>query len=291
MDEPIVSVLGLGGFALVGVEELDGELVSVIETTTTVVGCPTCGSIAAPKDRRTVTVRDLSVGGRPVLHRWRKRIWACVDPDCPMKTWTEQSWLAAPRRVLTERAREEICRSVGQQLSSVAAEARRFGVGWHCAFSAVCDVGRPLVDDPARTEGVTQVGLDETVYLHARRRRRRVLVTGVVDVQTGRLLDVFEGREAADLRRWMAHTPASWLSRIEVVSVDPHEGYRSAIVTPDPFTDRRSPWARTTIVVDPFHIVRLGNEAVTKCRQRVQQAVLGHRGWKGDPLYGVRRVW
>jgi hypothetical protein len=31
-----------------------------------------------------------------------------------------------------------------------------------------------------------------------------VLVTGVVDVESGLLLDVFEGREAKDLRRWMA---------------------------------------------------------------------------------------
>ena len=204
-------------------------------------------------------------------HRWRKRIWSCPDPDCEKKTWTEQSWLCRPRKVLTERARAEICRAVGQDISSVSREARRFGVGWHCAHQAVQDVGRPLVEDRARTEGVSQVGLDETVYLHARRRRRRVLVTGVVDVESGRLLDVFEGREASDLRRWMRSMPTEWLDRIEVVSVDPHEGYRSAIVKPDPQTGAVSTWAKATIVVDPFHVVRLGNEAVTKCRQRVQQ--------------------
>ena len=43
-------------------------------------------------------------------------------------------------------------------------------------------------------------------------------------------------------------------------------------------------------MVDPFHMVRLGNQAVTRCRQRVQQAVVGHRGWKHDPLYGIRRL-
>ncbi len=26
------------------------------------------------------------------------------------------------------------------------------------------------------------------------------------------------------------------------------------------------------------------------CRQRIQQATLGHRGWQDDPLYGVRRL-
>ena len=147
-----------------------------------------------------------------------------------------------------------------------------------------------MVDDPARLAEVTSVGLDETMFLHARRKRRRVLVTGAVDVETGILLDVFSGREAADLRRWMATLPPSWLDQIQVISVDPHEGYRSAVVGDDPTTGLASPWRHVTVVVDPFHIVRLGNQAVTKCRQRVQQDLLGHRGWRDDPLYKIRRL-
>jgi hypothetical protein len=72
--------------------------------------------------------------------------------------------------------------------------------------------------------------------------------------------------------------------------VDPHEGYRSAVVNPDPATGASSPLADVTIVVDPFHVVRLANQAVTRCRQRVQQEAMGHRGWKGDPLYDVRKL-
>ena len=97
MDEPIVNVLGLRGFALVGAEEVNGELVSVIETTQTLVGCPSCGSIARPKDRRTVSVRDLGAGGRPVLHRWRKRVWSCPDPDCRGAHGTSRSLLTEIR--------------------------------------------------------------------------------------------------------------------------------------------------------------------------------------------------
>jgi transposase len=44
------------------------------------------------------------------------------------------------------------------------------------------------------------------------------------------------------------------------------------------------------IVVDPFHIVRLANDALTRCRHRIQQETLEHRGWKGDPLYDVRKL-
>src|SRR5690606_14182426 len=81
-----------------------------------------------------------------------------------------------------------------------------------------------------------------------------------------------------------------WLAGIGVVSVDPHEGYRSAVTRPDPTTGVSSPLADVTVVVDAFHIVRLANAAVTRCRQRVQQQTLEHRGWKGDPLYDVRKL-
>ena len=290
MHDPTVAIFGLPGFELISVHEVDGELEYLVQTSNTRVGCSGCGVRARPKDRREVVVRDLPHGEHAVRVRWRKRIWSCPDPDCDSKTWTEQSWLVAPRRHLTNRALSEICRRVGEENASVARCARNFGVGWHAAWAAVVDVGTPMVDDPERIAHVNAVGIDETMFLHARRGRRRVLVTGVVDVSTGLLLDVFEGREAADLRRWMAEMPTEWLEMIQVVSVDPHEGYRSAVVGDDPTTGAPSPWRDTTIVVDPFHIVRLGNQAVTKCRQRVQQDVVGHRGWKDDPLYRIRRL-
>jgi hypothetical protein len=82
------------------------ELVVEVETTATAVGCSACGTRARPKDRRCVVVRDAPSGGRPVLVRWRKRIWSCPDPDCATRTWTEQSSLVGPRQVLTSRAQE-----------------------------------------------------------------------------------------------------------------------------------------------------------------------------------------
>ena len=43
-------------------------------------------------------------------------------------------------------------------------------------------------------------------------------------------------------------------------------------------------------VLDPFHVTRLAGEALDECRRRVQQAICGHRGRKGDPLYAARRT-
>jgi transposase len=46
----------------------------------------------------------------------------------------------------------------------------------------------------------------------------------------------------------------------------------------------------TGVVVDHFHAVRLANVVVDQVRRRVQQATLGHRGRKRDPLYRIRKL-
>ena len=280
---------GASGFEILDVVDDGVELVVSVQTTATFVGCPSCGTRARPKDRRWVTLRDAPSGDRAVRLRWRKRIWSCTDVDCDARTWTEQAALAEPRRVLTARAGEWACDRVAALEGTPSSIARGFGVSWATVWSAVERVGRARVDDGERVGPVAMVGFDETVMQPAHRRRRRRFVTAVVDLDSGQLLDVFEGRDARQLRAWMADLAPSWLAQVEVVSVDPHEGYRSAVVGSDPVTGRTSPLAQASVVVDPFHIVRLANMALTRCRQRVQQDTMAHRGWKGDPLYDDER--
>ena len=43
-------------------------------------------------------------------------------------------------------------------------------------------------------------------------------------------------------------------------------------------------------VLDPFHVVKLGSDALDKSRQRVQRKQHGRRGLKDDPLYKARRT-
>ena len=103
----------------------------------------------------------------------------------------------------------------------------------------------PILPGVPIRRSVAMQGFGETVMSPARRRRRRRFITAVVDIVTGQILDVFDGRDAADLRRWLASRPRGWLDGVEVVSLDPHEGYRSA-VTGNALLD-------AILVVDPFH--------------------------------------
>jgi transposase len=174
-----------------------------------------------------------------------------------------------------------MCRRVGEDGDSVAEVARAFGVGWHTAMDAIRSHGQPLVDDPARTEATTAMGVDETVFLHANRARHTTYVTGMVDLDRARLLDVVEGRSGKVLGDWLEARTQVWRDQIAVAALDPFRGYATALKTN---------LHNATIVVDHFHAVRLANSAIDDVRRRVQQDVLGHRGRKGDPLYGIRRL-
>ena len=127
-SEGATALLGMDGFVVGAQVEIDGELWLKVETTDDVVGCEACGTRAIGHGRREVRVRDLPVGDRRVVLVWRKRLWRCPDPDCAVRTWSEETDAIAPRGVLTERARAEICRRVGRDGHSVASLAREFGV-------------------------------------------------------------------------------------------------------------------------------------------------------------------
>ena len=274
-------MLGLPGFVVLGVEEIDGELEVVVETTAARVGCPRCGVIAVLHDRRETLVRDVDAFDRPVRLRWRKRVWRCREPLCTQVTWTERCAAIPSRAVLTERAARRACRRIGKAGQSVAAVARDLGVGWHTVMWSVWRHGQPLVDDPTRLDGVTALGMDETAFLRANRHHSTTYVSGLVDTATGRLLDVVPDRTATAVMGWLSRRDRRWLERIGVVSLDPHRGYANAV---------GAHLGHATLVVDHFHIIQLANRAIDDVRRRVQNDTTGHRGRKADPLYRIRKL-
>ena len=284
-----VAWFGAFGLEVTGVEEVDGEVVVRVQTPGgREVWRGSCGCRARSKGRREVVLRDAPGGdGRPVRVRWNKRLWECGNAQCGSGSWTEQSELAGPRRVLTFRAaRWAVGRLVAVE-GSVASAARGLGVSWRTVWSAVEAAAEQVAADPRRVGPTARVGFDETVMASAARRRRRRFITAVVDASSGQIVDVFDGRDAAGLRKWVSRQPRWWAESIEVVCVDPHEGYRSAIRQLQ--RDGGLP-AGAQVAADPFHIVRLANQALTRCRQRTQQETTGHRGRRGDALYGIRKL-
>ena len=111
---------------------------------------------------------------------------------------------------------------------------------------AVAEQSTPLVEDPTRLDGVATLGLDETSFLKATRRAPTRYVTGLVDLERGRLLDVVADRTRAAVDGWLGARPRGWLAQITMVALDPWRGYASALVVP---------LGHATVVVDHFHAI------------------------------------
>ena len=276
-------VVGLPDVNVIGVEDVEGQPLRVhVETTAAVVGCAGCGTRAWSKGRRPVVLVDLPAFGRPAQLVWHKRRWCCPDGSCETGTFTEaQPVIAAARAGVTGRAGRWMCRQVGEG-RPVSAVASELGCDWHSVMDAVVAYGTPLIDDPGRIGAVTALGLDETLFVREGPWNQRSWVTSIVDVtRPAQLLDVVEDRTAKAPSDWLEGPPEAWRDGIEWGVIDLSGPYRKTF---------RDSLPAATLVADPFHVIKLANTRLDDVRRRTQQATLGHRGHRDDPLYRSRKL-
>jgi transposase len=284
-------LVGLDGLHVIGVERAgDGSLTITMESAPGVVGCPGCGVVASSHGRRTVRLVDVPCMGRPVVLRWRKRTWECVEPACPVHTFTEQDErVAAPRAMLTTRACWWVVHQVRREHASIAGAARQLGASWRTVWESIKPILEAAAADEARFAGVIILGVDEHLWHHVSVAKRGPKeLTGMVDLTRdkhgrirARLLDLVPGRSGTVYKQWLKERGQPFRARVEVATLDPFRGYKNAI--DDQLAD-------ATAVLDAFHVVKLGTQMVDDVRRRVQHDTLGHRGRKDDPLYKIRNI-
>jgi len=260
----------------------------VVETGSTQTGCPACGVIAEARGRRPRRLHDIPTFGSPVELVWRQRRYRCVESTCPIDGFSEDHDLAVPRAKLTVRAAWWAISCVQRDNASVASVARRLGVDWHTVWEAIKPLLEELANDPDRLAGVDTVGVDEHIWHHQLRPGKGPKEqTGIVDLTRrngrprARLLDLVPGRSGKAYADWLRSRGNAFTSRIGTATLDPFRGYANAI---------RDELEDATAVLDAFHVVRLGLQAMEEVRRRVQQELLGHRGRKHDPLYRIRNA-
>jgi transposase len=106
-------------------------------------------------------------------------------------------------------------------------------------------------------------------------------MTTLVDADTGRVLGVVDGRDSAGVGAWLQARSQSWRDAVEVVAIDPSVAFRKAL---------REHLPPTAVSVDPFHLVKLANDMLTRVRQRVVRDRKGRRGRGIDPAWTSRRL-
>ena len=284
-------LVGLDGYRITGVIECDGKLVVEIESKTVPApGCPRCGVVGWSHGRRDHRLVDCPGFGRPVELIWRKHRWRCGEPTCPVGVFTEQDdRIAAPRGLLSNRAIWWAARQIRRENASMSGVARQLGCAWDTVNTAVMGLLASLDVDSSRFDGVKVLGVDEHIWHHVNPARRGPReFTGMVDLTRdeqgnthARLLDLVPGRSGTVYAAWLDERGNQFKQGVKIAALDPFRGYKNAI--DDKLDDARA-------VLDAFHVVKLGFQALTDVRCRVQQDTCGHRGRKNDPLYRIRRL-
>ncbi len=269
------------------VDRPDGIREVVIEGTWDQAGCPDCGVLSGRVHQRTrQQLRDVPVAG-PVEVVLVKRRFACVDVACGRRTFVEVSDQVPARARVTTRLRVAVLDAVvgaGRVVSEVATAHR---VAWWTVQRAVNAAADVLTSPDDHV--VRRLGIDEHRYRSVRFyrepsgawRRYEPWMTTFVDATTGRVLGVVDGRDSTAVATWLAARAQRWRDTVEVVAIDPSAAFRRAL---------REQLPHAAVSVDAFHLVKLGNDALTRVRQRVSQQVKGRRGRGIDPAWTNRRL-
>lgn len=281
------TIFNLPNYRVIDATDLpDGDR-RVVITSTVTPGCPVCGVLATKvHSRRSQRVRDVPVAGATVV-MWAKRRWFCLEPGCDRGTFWEAT-VQIPRYARsTTRLRDQVVSAVITSGRAASEVAPAHGVSWWRVQAALAAAAVVLTDVEATR--VRRLGIDEHRYRSVRWfrtdqgswRRFEPWMTTLVDLDTGQVLGIVDGRDSAAVGDWLSQRSERWRERIEIVAIDPSAAFRKALRTWLP---------RAAVSVDKFHLVKLGNDMVTTVRQRLARTHRGRRGRKDDPAWAYRML-
>ncbi|MET3808956.1 ISL3 family transposase [Arthrobacter sp. UYEF3] len=247
-------------------------------------GCPSCGVIATRrKERRFQRLRDIPVAGTVDVF-WSKYRWYCEEPACERLSFFESTTQVPRRARSTGRLRDQLVDAVIRSGRAFSETAAGFAVSWWMVRAAVneaCVLQLPDVDKLSPR----MLGIDEHRFRSVRYfqdpesktwTRFEPWMTTIVDLDTGQVLGVVDGRDHKGVGEWLFARPLAWRLGVQVVAIDPSAAFRKAL---------RMWLPRTAVAVDHFHLVSLANQAMTEARQNLSQQVKGRRG------RGVDKAW
>lgn len=281
------TIFNLPNYRVIDAVDLpDGGRRAVVASTVP-PGCPSCGVLATKvHSRRDQQIRDVPIAGA-IEVVWAKRRWFCLEPACARGTFWESTEQIPRYSRSTSRLREQVVSAVITSGRAASEVVRAHSVSWWLvqAALAAAAVVLPAIDDVP----VTRLGIDEHRYRTVRWfrtdqgawRRFEPWMTTLVDLATGQVLGVVDGRDSAAVSHWLGQRSEAWRKRIEIVAIDPSAPFRKSL---------RDYLPRAAVSVDKFHLVKLGNDMVTTVRQRLSRTHRGRRGRKDDPAWAHRML-
>ena len=231
-------------------EEYKGNTIILhVQTKERIKACPKCGKLHLV--RNGYRMRDffgLPIGGKKVVIRMKVQRYKCRDCDYDQQ---ERIPFATGSRSYTHRFAKYVVELLrGMTLQDVS---NHLGVSW----DTVKEIHSTYLErrySPPSLDGVENIGIDEFAV-----RKGHVYKTIVVDLDSGRVLHVGEGKGADALNGFWRKVRRKGV-RIRHVATDLSAAFIASVLENCP---------GAVHVFDHFHVVKLMNEKLDDIRRKV----------------------
>lgn len=255
-------MLGLPGTRVQGVESTGTGFVVDVRPSARMVSCPCGWRTRSVYDRRERKWRHLAAGTAKL---WLRAVVRRVYCRRCQRVRTEQvPWARCGSRLT--RDLEDVITWAAQRMDKTTV-ATLMRVAWKTVDDVVVRVVDEHINDK-RLDSLYRIGVDEISY-----RKGHKFLTCVVDHDTGATVWVGEGRGAETLEKFYDQLDPERCAQLQAVSLDMGPSFIKA-------TRVKAPDARACI--DPFHVIKLANEAIETTRRWCWNNERGGRG-QADP--------
>ncbi len=187
---------------------------------------------------------------------WAKLRWFCDEVLCDRKSFNEAT-AEVPRRARSaRRLRDSLVAAVIGSGRAFSEAAAAFGDSWWLVQKTANNETLTLPDVDQLSPRM--LGIDEHRYRSVRFyqdpatkawKRFEPWMTTIVDLDTGQVLGVVDGRDSKGVGEWLFARPLAWRLGVQVVAIDPSAAFRKAL---------RMWLPRSAVSVDAFHLVLFG---------------------------------
>ena len=268
------NILSIPGASVTSVEEEAGCVVVRLRLRARKHTCSCGARTKAAYDRSTRRWRHLDLGGRKCF---LEATICRVDCRSCGAVRTETVPFARPGCRLTRDLQDVIC------YLAQRCDKKTICALFRVSHETVARVVSSYVSeqlDPSRLEGLARIGVDEISY-----RKGQQYLTVVADHdRKGAVVYVTEGKSTKSFASFYDELGPERAGNLEAVSLDMGAAYKKA-------TDERAP--KASQCVDPFHVVKLANEAIDKARRATWQQLRvkddGRQRRRGRPKKGEEK--